>query len=127
MTESQVTVTFTAPADTFEQVVGPDVFFHERHGQLRVEHIRVEGMPIFVDLVPELPPGLGTRDKPFELDPGQCAICLTSPDEPIALRCQHEFCRNCIQHWYRPGASARANKTCPVCRAPIRRADVFSR
>jgi len=61
----------------------------------------------------------------------ECAVCLNDLDdgaeeegmEVEVLRCGHEFHVVCIEMWvrtrYRSGAS---QVTCPMCRAPLRRA-----
>ena len=44
----------------------------------------------------------------------KCSICHQLFDKPVQLpRCQHVFCRGCIQGWLMNGASG-----CPLCRKP---------
>ena len=44
----------------------------------------------------------------------KCLICLAEPavgTEVCLLRCGHQFCRYCIEQWWREAA----NNTCPTC------------
>ena len=43
----------------------------------------------------------------------KCAICHEGRDL-MALECEHEFHRACIEQW------VRRNPTCPICRKPVR-------
>lgn len=43
----------------------------------------------------------------------ECVFCYSTPVEPVALRCGHIFCYECITRWIRD------YPTCPVCRAQI--------
>jgi hypothetical protein len=41
-----------------------------------------------------------------------CSICLTDPDSPVQLPCQHIFCKSCITEWL----SMEAKNSCAMCR-----------
>jgi len=43
----------------------------------------------------------------------QCSICLDTAESPHELKCEHTFCKECINGWL-----AR-NNCCPICRANI--------
>eukprot|EP00299_Pterocystis_sp_00344_P012678 c611_g1_i1.p1 GENE.c611_g1_i1~~c611_g1_i1.p1 ORF type:complete len:616 (+),score=109.36 c611_g1_i1:29-1876(+) len=47
-----------------------------------------------------------------------CVICLGVLDQPLALNCEHHFCRACITQYIT------TRNTCPVCRESIRREDL---
>ncbi|CAL9144549.1 unnamed protein product [Musa hybrid cultivar] len=44
-----------------------------------------------------------------------CAICLDRMRAPVVLHCEHVFCEDCIYQWFE------RERTCPICRAQIRR------
>lgn len=45
----------------------------------------------------------------------ECAICLEAYDEPKVLRCQHTYCKNCLEKLV--NKSGLGHKvTCPECR-----------
>ncbi|CAL9775265.1 unnamed protein product [Musa acuminata subsp. burmannicoides] len=44
-----------------------------------------------------------------------CAICLDRMRAPVVLHCDHVFCEDCIFQWFE------RERTCPICRAQIRR------
>jgi hypothetical protein len=40
-----------------------------------------------------------------------CSICCEKKDNPIKLpKCNHEFCKDCIEQWFR------VKPVCPICR-----------
>ncbi|XP_060211282.1 uncharacterized protein LOC132638398 isoform X2 [Lycium barbarum] len=49
-----------------------------------------------------------------------CAICQEKMDTPILLRCKHIFCEDCVSEWFE------RERTCPLCRALVRPADLRS-
>ena len=50
-----------------------------------------------------------TDEKEIAYD---CVICTCPPEEPVALKCNHIFCKKCIARWMAE------NSTCPICRTP---------
>ncbi|XP_073282273.1 uncharacterized protein [Primulina huaijiensis] len=49
-----------------------------------------------------------------------CAICQEKMYAPIFLRCKHIFCEDCVSEWFE------RERTCPLCRALVRPADLRS-
>ncbi|KAK9279343.1 hypothetical protein L1049_013022 [Liquidambar formosana] len=49
-----------------------------------------------------------------------CAICQEKMHTPIFLRCKHIFCEDCVSEWFE------RERTCPLCRALVRPADIKS-
>ncbi|CAI9772147.1 unnamed protein product [Fraxinus pennsylvanica] len=49
-----------------------------------------------------------------------CAICQEKMHVPILLRCKHIFCEDCVSEWFE------RERTCPLCRALVRPADLRS-
>ncbi|KAG6416019.1 hypothetical protein SASPL_123440 [Salvia splendens] len=49
-----------------------------------------------------------------------CAICQEKMHAPIFLRCKHIFCEDCVSEWFE------RERTCPLCRALVRPADLQS-
>lgn len=49
-----------------------------------------------------------------------CAICQEKMQAPILLRCKHIFCEDCVSEWFE------RERTCPLCRALVRPADLRS-
>ncbi|CAA2954846.1 RING finger and transmembrane domain-containing protein 2-like isoform X2 [Olea europaea var. sylvestris] len=49
-----------------------------------------------------------------------CAICQEKMHIPILLRCKHIFCEDCVSEWFE------RERTCPLCRALVRPADLRS-
>ncbi|KAG9160881.1 hypothetical protein Leryth_008708 [Lithospermum erythrorhizon] len=49
-----------------------------------------------------------------------CAICQEKMHDPILLRCKHIFCEDCVSEWFE------RERTCPLCRALVRPADLKS-
>ncbi|KAM3375972.1 E3 ubiquitin-protein ligase RNFT1 isoform X2 [Capsicum galapagoense] len=49
-----------------------------------------------------------------------CAICQEKMNTPILLRCKHIFCEDCVSEWFE------RERTCPLCRALVRPADLRS-
>ncbi|KAL0303996.1 UNVERIFIED_CONTAM: E3 ubiquitin-protein ligase RNFT1 [Sesamum radiatum] len=49
-----------------------------------------------------------------------CAICQEKMHVPVLLRCKHIFCEDCVSEWFE------RERTCPLCRALVRPADLQS-
>ncbi|KAK6145721.1 hypothetical protein DH2020_022541 [Rehmannia glutinosa] len=49
-----------------------------------------------------------------------CAICQEKMHAPILLPCKHIFCEDCVSEWFE------RERTCPLCRALVRPADLRS-
>ncbi|KAL8232141.1 hypothetical protein R6Q57_001919 [Mikania cordata] len=49
-----------------------------------------------------------------------CAICQEKMQTPILLCCNHIFCEDCVSEWFE------RERTCPLCRALVRPADIRS-
>ncbi|KAL3365650.1 hypothetical protein AABB24_010667 [Solanum stoloniferum] len=49
-----------------------------------------------------------------------CAICQEKMNTPILLCCKHIFCEDCVSEWFE------RERTCPLCRALVRPADLRS-
>nr|CAB3476127.1 unnamed protein product [Digitaria exilis] len=49
-----------------------------------------------------------------------CAICQEKMHVPILLRCKHIFCEDCVSEWFE------RERTCPLCRALVKPADLRS-
>ncbi|KAK9075399.1 hypothetical protein SSX86_003722 [Deinandra increscens subsp. villosa] len=49
-----------------------------------------------------------------------CAICQEKMQAPILLCCNHIFCEDCVSEWFE------RERTCPLCRALVRPADIRS-
>nr|GEY53459.1 E3 ubiquitin-protein ligase RNFT1-like [Tanacetum cinerariifolium] len=49
-----------------------------------------------------------------------CAICQEKMQAPILLCCSHIFCEDCVSEWFE------RERTCPLCRALVRPADIRS-
>ncbi|KAI3704969.1 hypothetical protein L1987_75199 [Smallanthus sonchifolius] len=49
-----------------------------------------------------------------------CAICQEKMEAPIFLCCKHIFCEDCVSEWFE------RERTCPLCRALVRPADIRS-
>ncbi|KAE8039445.1 hypothetical protein FH972_011856 [Carpinus fangiana] len=49
-----------------------------------------------------------------------CAICQEKMHAPILLRCKHIFCEDCVSEWFE------RERTCPLCRALVKPADIKS-
>ncbi|KAI7727863.1 hypothetical protein M8C21_018163, partial [Ambrosia artemisiifolia] len=47
-----------------------------------------------------------------------CAICQEKMQAPILLCCNHIFCEDCVSEWFE------RERTCPLCRALVRPADI---
>lgn len=77
--------------------------------------------PPYPDEDPPSPPSTKRKRDEFEadnyeVDPAlSCGVCMDLYLRPIALRCGHAFCCDCITRWlYRPGSSP---AQCPACRS----------
>ncbi|XP_034106218.1 E3 ubiquitin-protein ligase rnf146 [Drosophila albomicans] len=46
-----------------------------------------------------------------------CAFCLDAKRDPVLLRCQHSFCRSCLNLFYQ--ARNWPAKRCPLCRSDL--------
>jgi len=46
----------------------------------------------------------------------ECVICRDAYVTPIKLECNHIFCEDCIEEWFK------REKTCPICRHEIKSA-----
>ena len=55
--------------------------------------------------------------KHMEESTFQCTICTDRFKHPVRLRCEHTFCRLCIENWIRTSHNyENSNKTyCPIC------------
>ncbi|KAL8154422.1 hypothetical protein V2J09_012182 [Rumex salicifolius] len=49
-----------------------------------------------------------------------CAICQEKMHTPVLLRCKHIFCEDCVSEWFE------RERTCPLCRALVKPADLKS-
>ncbi|KAJ0695106.1 putative transcription factor C2H2 family [Helianthus annuus] len=49
-----------------------------------------------------------------------CAICQEKMQAPVLLCCNHIFCEDCVSEWFE------RERTCPLCRALVRPADIRS-
>lgn len=49
-----------------------------------------------------------------------CAICQEKLHIPILLSCNHIFCEDCVSEWFE------RERTCPLCRAVVKPADIRS-
>ncbi|XP_074571892.1 uncharacterized protein LOC141828365 [Curcuma longa] len=49
-----------------------------------------------------------------------CAICQEKMHAPISLHCRHIFCEDCVSEWFE------RERTCPLCRAMVKAADLRS-
>ncbi|XP_019412727.1 PREDICTED: RING finger and transmembrane domain-containing protein 1-like [Lupinus angustifolius] len=49
-----------------------------------------------------------------------CAICQEKMHVPVLLRCKHIFCEDCVSEWFE------RERTCPLCRALVKPADLKS-
>ncbi|KMZ65528.1 hypothetical protein ZOSMA_31G01160 [Zostera marina] len=49
-----------------------------------------------------------------------CAICQEKMHAPILLRCKHIFCEDCVSEWFE------RERTCPLCRALVKSAELKS-
>lgn len=47
-----------------------------------------------------------------------CPVCLSEFSDPVSLRCQHTFCRECIKAYL---ATSNGTGQCPECRHPFTR------
>lgn len=47
-----------------------------------------------------------------------CPLCLSEFSDPVSLRCQHTFCRECIKTYL---ATCNGTGKCPECRHPFTR------
>ena len=45
----------------------------------------------------------------------KCLICLRTFNSPVAARCGHVYCWECIKAWLQ----SKDKQECPNCRAPI--------
>ncbi|XP_017412646.2 DNA repair protein RAD5B isoform X3 [Vigna angularis] len=55
-------------------------------------------------------------------DPGECAVCLESPEDPVFTPCAHKFCRECLfSCWGTP-----AGGQCPMCRNLLQKDDLIT-
>ena len=52
-----------------------------------------------------------------------CSICYDVLKDPVRGKCEHVFCRKCIQTWLHQYDSP---KDCPCCKAPIRKSQLKS-
>ncbi|KAL1304619.1 hypothetical protein AAFC00_003586 [Neodothiora populina] len=46
-----------------------------------------------------------------------CVICQCSFEQGVLTVCGHQYCKECIQHWWK------AHRTCPVCKRRLHGAD----
>ncbi|XP_038064706.1 uncharacterized protein LOC119735086, partial [Patiria miniata] len=46
----------------------------------------------------------------------QCPLCIDYYEDPVALLCQHSFCRGCIRRAVRPRRGEAQEVECPLCR-----------
>lgn len=53
---------------------------------------------------------LHLRDETGAEGPRICVICQCSFDNGVLTVCGHQYCKECIGHWWR------AHRTCPVCK-----------
>lgn len=49
-----------------------------------------------------------------------CKICFRLLYEPYTISCGHTYCYSCLSQWFQNNSEGR-KKTCPGCRAPVRR------
>lgn len=49
----------------------------------------------------------------LETSSPNCSICLAALDNPVALPCNHMFCRACIEEWLD------RERNCPNCRRDV--------
>ena len=54
-----------------------------------------------------------------------CPICLDTLHQPAVTRCKHAFCDHCIRR-YLHVASWGGTRPCPLCRAPVRGAELVA-
>lgn len=47
-----------------------------------------------------------------------CRVCVKPLYEPFTIECGHTFCYSCLVSWFEKN---RANKSCPDCRAKVKR------
>ncbi|ETV77312.1 hypothetical protein H257_08759 [Aphanomyces astaci] len=52
-----------------------------------------------------------------------CPVCLDPILHPIATRCGHIFCRDCLDRWWTEGRMV--STRCPVCNKRLQRRDIF--
>lgn len=74
-------------------------------------------------LAHSFPAGSGDRRGERE-----CAICLSGPQEAVAIRltaCGHPFCDDCIRK-YVAARSRHADHPCPLCRSPLELATLLA-
>ncbi|KAI1567515.1 RAD18 RING-finger-containing E3 ubiquitin ligase [Pyrenophora tritici-repentis] len=66
----------------------------------------------------KIPPELQNLDYVAEPDNNLvCLICHAPFDKPVQLSCEHYFCRECLDHAWRPQPNGR--RTCPTCRHAV--------
>eukprot|EP00771_Trimastix_marina_P003072 gnl/Trimastix_PCT/4259.p1 GENE.gnl/Trimastix_PCT/4259~~gnl/Trimastix_PCT/4259.p1 ORF type:complete len:1215 (+),score=377.13 gnl/Trimastix_PCT/4259:68-3712(+) len=61
----------------------------------------------------------------LDADPRDCPICYEELQRPCMTECAHFFCTQCLQNWMRRDGGLGYHGNCPVCRRPIRMADVI--
>jgi hypothetical protein len=58
------------------------------------------------------------KDNP-KIEEDECCICMEYIDDiKVALRCEHFYCKKCINDWMKNTTNA-MSRTCPTCRKPI--------
>ena len=51
-------------------------------------------------------------------EPRMCVICQTTFETGVLTVCGHQFCKECMMHWYR------AHRNCPVCKRHLTSSDL---
>jgi len=54
-----------------------------------------------------------------ELPGVECAVCLSSIEDPVQLPCTHMYCRDCLASWRNAALASQNRPSCPECRAKI--------
>ncbi|CAA9958285.1 TRAF signal transducer [Pyrenophora teres f. maculata] len=66
----------------------------------------------------KIPPELQNLEYVAEPDSNLvCLICHAPFEKPVQLSCEHYFCRECLDHAWRPQPNGR--RTCPTCRHAV--------
>lgn len=60
---------------------------------------------------------LQSLNKNFE-----CSICLSPLTDPIITRCEHPFCRGCINSYLK--SSRTPSVPCPMCQRPVNKRSI---
>ena len=49
----------------------------------------------------------------------QCSICLDLLDEPVSTKCNHQFCRECVNQLLSTKTKGKAKVRCPLCNGSV--------